>query len=43
MTSLFGSTMQNGDTKQRDLTWSRSEKVVARKAFDAAPSGSFRR
>ncbi len=33
MTSLA---TQNGHTNQGDLTWSPSEKVVARKAFDAA-------
>jgi hypothetical protein len=35
MSSLSSST---GDANQRDLTWSRSEKVIARKAFDAALS-----
>ena len=33
MTSLA---TQNGHTNQGDLTWSPSEKVLARKAFDAA-------
>ena len=33
MTSLA---TQNGHTHQGDLTWSPSEKVLARKAFDAA-------
>ena len=36
MTSEFRSPLQNGDPKQHDLTWSRSEKTIARKAFDAA-------
>ncbi len=36
MTSPSSSPLQNGDANQRDLTWSRSEKAIARKAFDAA-------
>jgi hypothetical protein len=34
MTSL--STTSNGHANQNDLTWSRLEKAIARKAFDAA-------
>jgi hypothetical protein len=36
MTSPSSSPLQNGYANQHDLTWSRSEKAVARKAFDAA-------
>jgi photoprotection regulator FRP-like protein len=36
MTSLSSPAIQNGHANQRDLTWSRSEKAIARKAFDAA-------
>ena len=36
MTNLSSPAIQNGHANQRDLTWSRSEKVIARKAFDAA-------
>jgi hypothetical protein len=36
MTSPSSSPIQNGDANQRHLTWSRSEKAIARKAFDAA-------
>ena len=36
MTSPSNSPIQNGDANQRDFPWSRSEKVIARKAFDAA-------
>ncbi len=36
MSSPSSSPIQNGDANQCDLMWSRSEKVIARKAFDAA-------
>jgi len=36
MTSPYSSPVQNGYVNQHDLTWSRSEKAIARKAFDAA-------
>src|ERR1700687_2055193 len=36
MTSQSRLTNQNGNANQRELTWSRSEKAIARKAFDAA-------
>ena len=36
MTSPSSSPIQNGYANQHDLTWSRSEKAIARKAFDAA-------
>ena len=36
MTSQSRSAIQNSLTNQRDLMWSRSEKAIARKAFDAA-------
>ena len=36
MTSPSSSPIQNGYANQRDLMWSRSEKAIARKAFDAA-------
>ncbi len=36
MTSLSSPAIQNGHANRRDLTWSRSEKAIARKAFDAA-------
>jgi len=35
MTSLSKPVIQNGHASPRDLTWSRSEKAIARKAFDA--------
>ena len=38
MTSPSSSPFQNGNANLHDLTWSRSEKVIARKAFDAALS-----
>jgi hypothetical protein len=36
MTNLFSPATQNGHAPQHDLTWSRSEKAIVRKAFDAA-------
>ncbi len=36
MTSLSSPAIQNGHANRSDLTWSRSEKAIARKAFDAA-------
>ena len=36
MTKLCQSANQNGGANQCDLTWSRSEKIIARTAFDAA-------
>ena len=36
MTSLSSPAIQNSHANQHDLTWSRSEKTIARKAFDAA-------
>src|SRR5438445_3838587 len=36
MTSPSSSPIQNGYANQHDLTWSRLEKAIARKAFDAA-------
>ena len=36
MTSPYSSPVQNGYVNRHDLTWSRSEKAIARKAFDAA-------
>jgi hypothetical protein len=36
MTNLFSPATQNGHAHQHDLTWSRSEKAIVRKAFDAA-------
>src|SRR5216683_3433546 len=36
MTNLSSPAIPNGHANQRDLTWSRSEKAIARKAFDAA-------
>jgi hypothetical protein len=36
MTNLSSPATQNGHANQHDLTWSRSEKAIARKAFDAA-------
>jgi hypothetical protein len=36
MNSPSSSPRQNGDANQHDLMWSRSEKAIARKAFDAA-------
>jgi hypothetical protein len=36
MTSLSRPSAQNGPANQRDVMWSRSEKTIARKAFDAA-------
>jgi Photoprotection regulator fluorescence recovery protein len=36
MTSLPSPANQNGYANQCDLTWSRPEKAIARKAFDAA-------
>jgi hypothetical protein len=36
MTSRSSPTIQNEDPNQRELTWSRSEKAIAHKAFDAA-------
>ena len=36
MTSLSRSAIQDSYPHQHDLMWSRSEKIVARKAFDAA-------
>ena len=36
MPSLFPSNAQNSNPGQRNRTWSRSEKAIARKAFDGA-------
>ena len=36
MTSPSSSPIQNGYANQRSLTWSKSEKAIARKVFDAA-------
>jgi hypothetical protein len=36
MTSRSSLAIQKEDPNQRDLKWSRSEKAIARKAFDAA-------
>jgi len=36
MTNLSSPAIQNGHANQCDLMWSRSEKAIARKAFDAA-------
>jgi hypothetical protein len=36
VTSPSSSPIQNGYANQHDLSWSRSEKAIARKAFDAA-------
>jgi len=36
MTNPSSSPIQNGYANQHDFTWSRSEKAIARKAFDAA-------
>ena len=36
MTSPSSSPIQNRYANQHDVTWSRSEKAIARKAFDAA-------
>ena len=37
MNSLYTPAIQNGHANQLDSMWSRSEKAIARKAFDAAP------
>jgi hypothetical protein len=36
MTSPSNSPIQNGDANQHDFPWSKSEKIIARQAFDAA-------
>ena len=36
MMNPSNSPIQNGEANQHDFPWSRSEKVIARKAFDAA-------